>query len=122
MAKELVKMIKCRDVQSRTQSLFMCFGGERRLGVRLRRIRVLMGRDVTKPHSYSQTLSLPTNPLSPSMFSSIRESFRARFPGSLYLGRSFSGSLFNFSLNFANTPPGTVLNCWLITREISYYY
>ena len=34
--------------QTRTQSLFMCFGGERRLGVRLRRARGLMGRDEGK--------------------------------------------------------------------------
>ena len=39
----------------------------------------------TKPYSYSQTLSFPTNPLASSMFSNIRESSRARFPGSLYL-------------------------------------
>ena len=32
-------------LQTHTQSLFMCFGGERRLGVTLRRARVLMGRD-----------------------------------------------------------------------------
>ena len=38
----------------------------------------------------------------------------------LYLGRS--GSLFNISRNFANTLPGTVLNCWLIARATSYYY
>ena len=34
--------------QTRTQSLFMCFGGERRLGIRLRRARGLMGRDEGK--------------------------------------------------------------------------
>ena len=34
--------------QTRTQSLFMCFGGERRLGVRLRRARGLMERDEGK--------------------------------------------------------------------------
>ena len=34
--------------QNRTQSLFMCFWGERRLGVRLRRARGLMGRDEGK--------------------------------------------------------------------------
>ena len=33
---------------TRTQSLFMCFGGERRVGVRLRRARGLMGRDEGK--------------------------------------------------------------------------
>ena len=60
-------------------------------------------------HSFLQ------NPLASSMFSNIRESSRARFPGSLYLGRSFSGSLFNVSLKLANTLSGTVLNCWLIT-------
>ena len=32
-------------LQTRTQSLFMCFGSERRLGATLRRARVLMGRD-----------------------------------------------------------------------------
>ena len=32
--------------QTRTQSLFMCFGGERRLGVRLRRARGLMDLSV----------------------------------------------------------------------------
>ena len=37
-----------RKEQTRTQSLFMCFGGERRLGVRLRRARGLMGRDKGK--------------------------------------------------------------------------
>ena len=34
--------------QTRTQSLFMCFGGERRLGVRLRHVQGLMGRDEGK--------------------------------------------------------------------------
>ena len=34
--------------QTRTQSLCMCFWGERRLGVRLRRARGLMGRDEGK--------------------------------------------------------------------------
>ena len=34
--------------KTRTQSLFMCFGGERRVGVRLRRARGLMGRDEGK--------------------------------------------------------------------------
>ena len=38
----------CREQQTRTQSLFMCFGGERRLGVRLRRAQGLMGRDEGK--------------------------------------------------------------------------
>ena len=37
-----------RKEQTRTQSLFMCFGGERRLGVRLRRASGLMGRDEGK--------------------------------------------------------------------------
>ena len=37
-----------RKEQTRTQSLFMCFGGERRLGVRLRRAWGLMGRDEVK--------------------------------------------------------------------------
>ena len=37
-----------RKEQTRTQSLFMCFGGERRLGVRLRRAQGLMGRDEVK--------------------------------------------------------------------------
>ena len=49
------------------------------------------------PHSFLQ------NPLASSMFSNIRKSFRARFPGSLYLCRSFSRSLFNVSLKLANT-------------------
>ena len=31
--------------KTRTQSLFMFFGGERRVGVRLRRARGLMGKD-----------------------------------------------------------------------------
>ena len=48
-------------------------------------------------HSFLQ------NRLASSMFSNIRESSRARFPGSLYLGRLFSGSLFNISLKFANS-------------------
>ena len=34
--------------QTRTRSLFMCFGGERRLGVRLRRALGLVGRDEGK--------------------------------------------------------------------------
>ena len=34
--------------QTQTQSQFMCFGGERRLGVRLRHARGLMGRDKGK--------------------------------------------------------------------------
>ena len=67
-------------------------------------------------HSFLQ------NPLASSMFSNIRESSRARFPGSLYLGRSFSCSLFNISLKFANTLPGTVLNCWLITHDTSCFF
>ena len=62
------------------------------------------------------------NPLASSMFSNIFESSRARLPGSLYLARSFSGSLFNISLKFANPLPGTVLNCWLITRETSCFF
>ena len=62
------------------------------------------------------------NPFASSMLSNIRESSRAPFPGSLCLGRSFSGSLFNISLKFANTLPGTVLNCWLITRETSCFF
>ena len=62
------------------------------------------------------------NPLASSMLSNIRESSRAPFPGSLYLGRSFSGSLFNIPLKFANTLPGTVLNCWLITGETSCFF
>ena len=37
-----------REQQTRTQSLLMCFGGERRLEVRLRRARGLMGRDERK--------------------------------------------------------------------------
>ena len=37
--------INSRLGQTRTQSLFMCFGGARRVGVRLRRARSLMGRD-----------------------------------------------------------------------------
>ena len=34
--------------KTRTQSLFMCFEGERRVGIRLRRARGLMGRDEGK--------------------------------------------------------------------------
>ena len=34
--------------QTQTQSQFICFGGERRLGVRLRHARGLMGRDKGK--------------------------------------------------------------------------
>ena len=34
--------------QTRSQSLFMCFWGERKLGVRLRRARGVMGRDEGK--------------------------------------------------------------------------
>ena len=37
-----------RKGQTRTQSLFICFGGERRLGVGLRRAWGLMGRDEVK--------------------------------------------------------------------------
>ena len=59
-------------------------------------------------HSFLQ------NPLASSMFSNIRESSRARFLGSLYLGRSFSGPLFNISLKFANTLPGTMFVMSLI--------
>ena len=36
-----------RLFQIGTQSLFMCFWGERRLGVRLRRARGVMGKDDT---------------------------------------------------------------------------
>ena len=79
-----------------------------------------------RPRSCSQSLSLTTalskNPLASSMFSNIFESSRARLPGSLYLARSFSGSLFNIPLKFANPLPGTVLNCWLITRETSCFF
>ena len=37
-----------RVEQTRSQSLFMCFWGERKLGVRLRRARGVMGRDEGK--------------------------------------------------------------------------
>ena len=69
-------------------------------------------------HSFLQ------NPVASSMFSNICESSRALFPGSLYLAfvGSFSRSLFNISLKFANTFPGTVLNFCLITRETSCFF
>ena len=43
------------SLQTRTQSLFMCFGCERRLGVRLRRALGLMGRDKGKKHISSNS-------------------------------------------------------------------
>ena len=43
-----VRVFVARFTQTRTQSLFMCFGDERRLGVGLRRTRGLMGRDEGK--------------------------------------------------------------------------
>ena len=59
--------------QTRTQSLYMCFGGERRLGVRLRRARGLMGRDEVAifpsslPMRPRARLNLTPNLLSPSL-------------------------------------------------------
>ena len=50
--------------QTRAQSLFKCFfGGERRLGIRLRRARGLMGRDEEKvaPQPNPQSSLIPKN-------------------------------------------------------------
>ena len=41
----VVQVCKHTPNQTRTQSQFMCLGGERRLGVRVRRTRSLMERD-----------------------------------------------------------------------------
>ena len=61
--------IKEGVLQTRTQSLFMCFGGERWLGVRLRLAQGLMGRDegiiATLPMRPRARLNLTPNLLSP---------------------------------------------------------
>ena len=47
------KQSKILLLQTRTQSLFKCFWGERRLGIGLRRTRGLMGREegnIATPH------------------------------------------------------------------------
>ena len=46
--KKLLNSDWLRKEQTRTHSLFMCFRGVRRLGVRLRRVRGVMGRNKRK--------------------------------------------------------------------------